>query len=350
MLKLVHKDVIGIDIGSHAVKAVQLSKDRDNWSVTSAAIAEISEKGTSTPSRHETNTVRAIQNCMRIINAKTRLAVLSLGGPEVAVRNFDFPLLPPEEMEKAVLLEAKQVCPFTTTDITVDYNVIPNGRNRTRGYFVASTNKLLKNKMRLAKKARLNCTLMDIEALAMLNCFTETEKPKDNHGTAILNIGNLHTTLAIEGKRGWPFVRNMNYSGKEVIKQIADKNDTSPESVMKIFFGEPQEIPPGIHESLVQTTDKLIGEIHKTVRYYGAQENSFDIERMLLCGGFALFDKFVELLKDGLTIKIELWNPFENMQCQSQILKGVLLKNIVRKNGPAMAIAAGLAMRSIYDA
>jgi type IV pilus assembly protein PilM len=350
MLKLVHKDVIGIDIGSHAVKAVQLSKARDNWAVTAAAIVEISEKGANIPSRRETNTVRAIQNCMRIINAKTKLVVLSLGGPEVAVRNFDFPLLPPEEMEKAVLLEAKQVCPFTTTDITVDYNLIPNGQNRTRGYLVAATNKLLKSKMRLAKKARLNCTLMDIDALALLNCFTETEKPKDNHGTAILNIGNLHTTLAIEGNRSWPFVRNMNYSGKEVIKQIADKNDTSAESVMKMFFDESQEIPPQIQESLVQTTDRLVGEIDKTVRYYGAQENSFDIERILLCGGFALFGKLVELLKERLSIKIELWNPFEKMQCHSQILRGVLLKNIVRKNGPAMAVAAGLAMRSIYDA
>ncbi len=347
MLKLVHKDVIGIDIGSQAVKAIQLSKARNNWVVTAAAIVEISEKGTNTPSRRETNTVRAIQNCMRIINAKTKLVVLSLGGPEVAVRNFEFPLLPPEEMEKAVLLEAKQVCPFTTTDITVDYNLISNGRDRTRGYLVAATNKLLKSKMRLAKKARLNCTLMDIDALALLNCFTQIEKPKDNHGTAILNIGNLHTTLAIEGNRGWPFVRNMNYSGKDVIKQIADKNDVSLESVMKMFSGESQEIPSQIHESLAQTTDRLVGDIHKTVRYYGAQQNSFDIERILLCGGFALFGKLVELLKDRLSIKIELWNPFEKMRCQSQIPRGVLLKNTVRKNGPAMTVAAGLAMRSI---
>jgi len=350
MLKLVHKEVIGIDIGSHAVKAIQLSKARDKWAVTAAAIIEISEKGANIPSRHETNTVRAIQNCMRIINAKTKLAVLSLGGPEVAVRNFDFPLLPPEEMEKAVLLEAKQVCPFTTTDITVDYNLIPNGRNRTKGYLVAATNKLLKSKMRLAKKARLNCTLMDIDALAMLNCFKQIEKPKDNHGTAILNIGNLYTTLAIEGNRGWPFVRNINYSGKDAIKQIANANDISQESVMEMFSGESQEIPSHIHESLVQTTDGLVSDIHKTVRYYGAQQNSFDIEKILFCGGFALFGKLVKLLKERLSIKIELWNPFEKMQCQSRILQGGLLKNIVRKNGPAMAVAAGLAMRSIYDA
>jgi type IV pilus assembly protein PilM len=350
MLKLVHKEVIGIDIGSHAVKAVQLNKIKGNWAVTAAAIAEISEKGANIPSRHETNTIRAIQNCMRITNAKTKLAVLSLGGPEVAVRNFEFPMLPPEEIEKAVLLEAKQVCPFTTTDITVDYSLIPNGQEKARGYLVAATNKLLKNKIRLAKKAHLNCTLMDIDALALLNCFKELEKPEGNHGTAILNIGNLHTTLAIEGNQGWPFVRNLNYSGKDVIKQIAEQNDISEESVVKIFSDESQDIPPQALELLAKASKKLVGDINKTIRYYSAQQNSFEIERILLCGGFALFEKLVELLKNNLSIKIELWNPFEKMQCQSRVLKGVLLKNVIRKNGPAMAVAAGLAMRSIYDA
>jgi Tfp pilus assembly PilM family ATPase len=35
------------------------------------------------------------------------------------------------------------------------------------------------------------------------------------------------------------------------------------------------------------------------------------------------------------------------MQCHTRILRGVLLKKILRQNGPAMAVAAGLAMRSI---
>ncbi len=349
-MKLVHKDVIGIDIGSYAVKAVQLSRARGNWSVTAAAIIEISEKGAESPSRRETNTVRAIQDCMHITSAKTKLAVCAVGGPEVAVRNFEFPALPPDEMEKAVLLEAKQVCPFTTTDIVVDYNLISDGRNRARGYLVAATNKLLKGKMKLAKRARLNCTLMDIDALALLNCFKEVEKPEDNHGTAILHIGSRHTTLAIEGNNGWPFVRNLNYSGKDVIKQIAEQNDMSPESVTKLLSGESGEIPPEIQESLARASDQLVGDINKTVRYYGAQRHSFDIERILVCGGFSLFADLVGLLEGRLSIKVELWNPFEKMQCQSRILRGMLLKNIVRKKGPALAVAAGLAMRSVYDA
>jgi type IV pilus assembly protein PilM len=347
MLKLVNKSVIGVDIGSHAVKAVQLSKTKGQWSVTSAAIIEVSEKHADSPSRREANTVRAIQDCMRVISPRGRLAVLSLGGPDVAVRSFEFPALPPDEMEKAVLLEAKQVCPFSTPDIVVDYCLLPDGRDRARGYFVAATNKLLKSQMKLSKRAHLNCVLMDVDALALLNCFKETEQPGDNHGTAILNVGGRHATLAIEGNYGRPFVRTLGYSGDEVIKQIAEKTSQTAEEVRRILAGDTKDIPESVNDSLAEASSRLVDEINKTIRYYGAQQNSFEIEKLLVCGGFSLYGRLTKMLSERLVVRVELWNPFEKMLCHTRILRGVLLKKILRQNGPAMAVAAGLAMRSI---
>ena len=49
MFRFGHKDVIGLDIGSYAVKTVHLSKARNNWAVTSAAIVEISLEGADNP-------------------------------------------------------------------------------------------------------------------------------------------------------------------------------------------------------------------------------------------------------------------------------------------------------------
>ena len=350
MLKLVNKDVIGLDIGSYSVKTVHLSKSRSSWTITSAAIVEISPEGAGNPKRREANTIRAIQNCLRIIPTKTKLAVCSVGGPDVAIRNFDFPVLQPEEMEKAVVLEAKQVCPFTTNDIVVDYNLIPDGRDRARGYLVAVTSELLNRKLQLSREAHLNCALMDVDALATLNCFKEIEKPGNNHGTAVLNIGGRHTTLAVEGNNGLPFVRNLSYSGEDVIKLIAEQNSMTAEEVRRILAGEDNDVPPSVYDSLVEASLRLIGDIHKTIRFYSVQQDSFDIDRILVCGGFALFGRFMEFLNEHLPIRFELWNPFDKMKCHSRVLQSVLLKNILRKNGPAMVVAAGLAMRSIYDA
>jgi Tfp pilus assembly PilM family ATPase len=115
-----------------------------------------------------------------------------------------------------------------------------------------------------------------------------------------------------------------------------------------MFAGDPKEITANIQDSFKRACDRLITDIVKTVRYYGAQERSSDIRKILVCGGFALFGELVKILEGSLPMDVKLWNPFEKMRCHvGRNHRGILVKSILRKNGPAMAVAAGLAMRAI---
>jgi Tfp pilus assembly PilM family ATPase len=96
-------------------------------------------------------------------------------------------------------------------------------------------------------------------------------------------------------------------------------------------------------ESLARACQKLIVDVTETLRYYNAQEKSTFVEKVFVCGGFSLVEGFVELLDSRLPAKAVLWNPFDNMRCNA----GQPCKDILAKRGPAMAVAAGLAMRSV---
>lgn len=348
MFGLGRQEVMGVDIGSSAVKIVQLHKANNSWLVTAAGLVDISDKGLENPGRKETNSARAVHNCIRLSGIRTKLAVCGVGGAEVAVRDFEFPPIPEEQIERAIMLEAKQVCPFNTDQITVDYHLIPDGENKTKGYLVVATDNVVKNIVRVANRAHIDCILMDVDGLALINCFNELEKQEKNHGTAILNIGNNYTTLVVEGDGGRPFIRNLNYAGDNIIESIAAENEMMPDAVKTMFAGDPKEIPANIQESFGRACNRLINEIIKTVRYYGAQGKSSEIQKILICGGFALFGELVKILDSNLPMDVKLWNPFEKMRCHvGRNHHGVLVKSMIRKNGPAMAVAAGLAMRAI---
>ena len=348
MFGLGRRDIVGVDVGSHSVKLVQLRKAGTNWVVSAAGIVDISDKGVDNPGRKETNSARAVHNCMRLSGIKTKRAVCGVGGAQVAVRDFEFPVIPSEQIERAITLEAKQVCPFNTDQISVDYHLIGDGDNKTRGYLVVATDNVVKNMVRLINRAHLDCVLMDVDGLALINCFNELENPGSGHGTAILNIGSNNTTFAIEGDGGWPFIRNLSYAGDNIIEGIAAENEMTPDAVKAMFTGETKEIPENIQDSFKRACDRLINEINKTVRYYAAQERSSEVRKILVCGGFALFGELVTILDGSLPMEVKLWNPFEKMRCHvGRDHRGVLVKNMIRKNGPAMAVAAGLAMRSI---
>jgi type IV pilus assembly protein PilM len=340
-LNLEETQVLGLDIGSSAVRIVQLRKDNTGYVVTAAGIADIANEPETNQKHKELNTVRAISKCLQSTGVQTQLAICGICGPEVAVRYFKFPSLPPEEIQGAVLLEAAQVCPFNIDDIAVDYQLMPNGKDSICGVLVAATNKLIERKRQLVKGASLDCVLMDVDGLALLNCLSEYEKTEAGRTTAILNIGSSYTTLAIMGANALPFIRDIAYAGRTIVKEIADEKGISMEVVKKTLLGS-AEPEIGLGDSLEKACQKLIVDVTETLRYYTAQEKSIIVDKIFVCG-FALVKGFVELLNSRLPAKTMLWNPFDKIRCDAD----QNCRDILQKNGPAMAVAAGLAMRSI---
>ncbi|MHC4204922.1 MAG: type IV pilus assembly protein PilM [Planctomycetota bacterium] len=344
-IKIVKDEVLGLDIGSSTVKIVALKKDDSGYSVTATSMRDIA--ASEDDSQHRTNTLKAIRECLERVRIKTKMAVCGVSGPEVAVRDFEFPPLSAEDIEAAVLLEASQVCPFNADDSAVGYHLIPNGDDKTRGVLVAAMNTLVTSKVQLAKEARLNCVLMDVDGLALLNCFNGLanghQKSETNQTVAILNVGGTHTTLAIMDNKGWPFIRDMTYAGNNIVAQIAAENDTSIETVRGILFGDPAVDERQLKDCLEKACMKLIGDVGETLRYYTAQSSSSNVEKLFVCGGFALAGGFVELLNNRIGVEAVLWNPFDKIRCNGNRQ----FEDVCEKTGPAMAVAAGLAMRTV---
>ena len=286
LLNLEETQVLGLDIGSSAVRIVQLRKDDAGYVVTAAGIADIANGMETNREQKEINTIKAISECLQSAGVQTRLAVCGVCGPEVAVRYFKFPSLPPEEVHGAVLLEAAQVCPFNIDDSAVDYQLMPDGGDSTCGVLVAATNKLIERKRQLAKEASLDCVLMDVDGLALLNCFSEYEKTETGRTTAILNIGSSYTTLAIMGTNALPFIRDIAHAGGTIVKEIAAEKGIPIETVKKTLLGCENPAGPEIElgASLEKACQKLIVDVTETLRYYTAQEKSIIIEKVFVCG------------------------------------------------------------------
>jgi len=344
LLNIRQNDVLGLDIGSSAVKLIQMRKDNGDYKVAAAGIAEIAN-GTEDKSQIETNITKAIRKCFQSVSVKTNLAVCSVCGPEVAVRYFKFPPLQTEEILGAILLEAEQVCPFNISESAVEYQLIPRGDDNISGVFVAATNNLIKARRQLVTNASLNSVLMDVDGLALLNCLSQYENAGTIGATAILNVGSRFTNLAIIGDNSLPFVRDISYAGNDIAKKIAEENEVSQETVCKILSGEEGAglLQKELADSFANACQKLVDDVADTLRYYMAQEKSGFVEKVFVCGGFSLVKGFAELLDNQLPTAAVLWNPFDKI-AQDEHLQG---KEVLKENGPAMAVAAGLAMRSI---
>jgi type IV pilus assembly protein PilM len=340
-------DVLGLDIGSSSVRMVQLAKDNDGFSVVAAAISDIEQTDGDSAAREE-NIVKAVQRCVSLAKTHARWAVCSVSGPEVAIRHFKFPPLKNEELDSAVHLEASQVCPFNVDDGVVDYQIIPSGSDEesVAGVLVAATNHVIDRKAGIVEKASLNCVLMDVDGLALLNCLAENRKSAGQMASAaILDVGASCTTLSVMGENNLPFVRTVPYAGNDIVNQIAKDNNVSPDIVKKDIYGSTRPtIPPeNLQPSLDNACQKLISDVAETLRYHSAQAKSLPVDQILVCGGFGMVRGFVDILNRHLPVRAILWNPFDTMKCSV----GRQCLDVIQVNGPAMAVAAGLAMRLV---
>jgi type IV pilus assembly protein PilM len=350
------KETFGLDISSSAVKMVQMRKDDDGYKATAAGIVDIVDASPEIDENsRQINTTSGIHRCYQSTGIHTRMAVCGVSGPEVAVRDFKFPSLPQREVEGAIMLEASQVCPFNIRDGVVDYQLIPQDEKNLSGVLVAATNKLINNKVRLAKNASLNCVMMDADGLALLNCFHEYDsqnrvdensgegEDQGNRTAAILNVGSSVTILAVTSDNALPFIRDIAYGGDDIVKKIAIEKNITTNEARKVLAGDPEVSELDLGASLKKACERLIVDVTETLRYYAVKKKSSVVEKIYVCGDLALVNGFVKLLDSWLPAEVVLWNPFDGIRSDA----GWRCKDILLKKGPALAVAAGLAMRLI---
>jgi type IV pilus assembly protein PilM len=352
-LRFNRKPLIGLDVDSSSIRMIQLRCRDGRYSVTGAAAADIAPCGEDRE-RQRTQAIRAIRECIEALKPPGKLAVCGLRGPDVIVRAFEFPGLPADETEGAVRLEASQMCPFSMQEGEFDHQITSDGDNKTRGFWVAAAGALIESRRQLLHEAGLQCVLMDVDGLALLNCAERLNADrregddsgdtlKDQPRSAVLDVGDSYATIAVVDSAGRPFIRDVSSAGHEIIRQIARLSRLSMDDIRTALLGQPATEDPQIRENLDKACDRLLDDIATTLRYYAAQNHTVRVSRLLVCGRFASATGFVECLRNRLPLEVVAWNPAAALDADA----GSESRAVLEKTGPSMAAAVGLAMRTI---
>ncbi len=343
--------LIGLDVGSSAVKMVGLRKNGDGYKVTAAAMSMIDSAGGGEANSQKAKKA-AIEDCLKSSGGsiwRDCNFVFGLSGPMVKVSSFNFRSLTLDEVAQAVMLEAAQVCPFDIRTSVVDYQLMgiddddsfggfrkkkkihPN----VKGVLAIASKEEIARKQILAEDALLKCVLMDSEGLGLLNCLGEYLAADEELPVAVVNVGMSLTTVAILGADGLPFIRDLRHCGGDIIDNIAKGSGVGVEQVSREISEGTADIGPACKG--------LIRDINETLTYYSVHQGGNVVRHVYVCGGFSLFDAFFKVLDGSIESDVSVWDPFLRMNCDDNVAG----RDLIEKCGPALAVAAGLAMRQV---
>lgn len=343
-----HSGLVGLDVGNGAVKLVALQKNNDGWLATAAAWAAV-EPAQDQAVREE-NIIRAIRECFSEAPAAvSHNAVCGLSGPEVVVRSFCFPPLPDQALEQAVQLEAQQVCALDLSHSMVDFQLIEDDSSQftdtnqahRKGYLVVGFEDAVNQKVHLAQQAQVKPAILDVNSLAALNCLCQLDETLVNDTFAVLDVGHTHSYLVILGTDGMPFVRDLACSSQQIITAVSHQSQKSVSEVRKTLTGDKSSGDGTLETELKNACGKLVGDVLETLRFYSLQRNTEKVSRVYLCGGLASAKPFVLLMEQALSAQVRVFDPSQKIRCA----EGGKIEKVLKQHGPAMTVAAGLAMR-----
>jgi len=335
------RNVLGLDIGSYGIKAVELNTSGAQPVVTNFGYEEVGAGGTEA-------TIRALSTLVERCRFRASRVVSSVSGRNVIVRYVNVREMSDEDLKRSMQYEADKYIPFSTTEVVIDCQRLAGVEPATgemKVLLVAVKRNVIEEHLDILKSAGLYPSIIDVDSFALGNafnlCFAEEikkeEKPKVR---ALVDIGATKTNINILWRLESRFTREVYVAGNDFTEAIARRLAVDPFEVERLKK-EPGERESEIREAIGSILDDLQSEIQLSFDFY---ENEFEqeVDEIFLSGGSSVVPGVLESFSQAFNRPVQRWAPTDRL---SLSLSPETAEQ-ARKTGPQLAVVVGLAGRT----
>ncbi|HIC04250.1 MAG TPA: type IV pilus assembly protein PilM [Nitrospirales bacterium] len=356
------KLVVGLDIGSHAIKLVELSLHKDKYRIDKLGIAPLPPGAVVDGAIMEhAQVVDVIKELFKSKKVKTKNVAISLSGPSVVVKVLHVPLMTEEELEEQVTLEAEQYVPFDLDEVNLDFHILRDdvvdaeGEAMMAVLLVAAKLDILEARTAVVKDAGLNPVVMDVDVFAIENMYEINYDVSPEEITALVNVGASYVNINILADGGSAFTRDVLIGGNRYIEALKQELSLSDEDAVAMMKGIPVDaVQPGAADMILESVnDEVTTEVTRSfdffrsamVGYAMVGEEMEEIKKVVLSGGGAQIAGLAQMLSNQLGIEVEFADPFRQMDLADKDYTPEALAELA----PLAAIGVGLATRMVGD-
>src|ERR1044071_9834897 len=341
--------MVGVDIGSSSVKAVELQGKGNEFQLVSLGYEPLEADSVVDGQIMELNTVsNAIANIFTVHKIKTNRVAAGVNGHSVIVKNIVLPQMTPAELQESFAWHAEEHIPFDISDVNLDYHVTESKEDAIHILMAACKRDKVANLKQAIQLAGKQPAVIDVDAFALQNCYELNYDPQPGQVVALLNIGASTTNINILNGVRSVFTRDASFGGNQYTSLLQKELGLTFEQAEQVKRGMP--LPDGsdnveTHPILDTVSDILALEIQKTMDFYRAtvEEGESAVEKILVSGGGSKLTGLIDFLAKRFEVSVEMFDPFRKIRVDSRGFDPEYMREIV----PEMAIAVGLALRGV---
>ncbi len=346
------KALVGLDIGSSAVKAVELKASGKAYKVTAFGSEPLPPDSIVDGAIIDGAAVaEAIRRLFDAHHIKTRDVAASLSGNAVIVKKITLPMMTEAELAESIYWEAEQYIPFDIQDVNLDYQIVDSGDAAGTGtmdvLLVAAKKEKIADYTGVISQAGRQAVVVDVDAFALQNAYEINYGIEPSAIVVLLNAGASTTNINILHGHQSVFTRDISIGGNAYTEALQKELSLPFELADQLKRGLPVD---GVTFDDARPVLRAVGEnvmleIQKTFDFFKATASSDRIDRIMVSGGASRAEGFTEMLAERFESPIEPFDPFKRVGFDVKRFEVESAADVA----PTVAVAVGLALRRVGD-
>ena len=340
---------IGLDIGTSAVRAAQVSLGRGVPSLHAfGQVALAPEAVVDGEVRDPEAVAAAVGQLWKRAKLRSKNVVLGVANQRVVVRTVDLPYLEEKEFRVSLRFHVADHIPMPVEDAQLDFQIIGDYHTEAQDHMmrvllVAAASDMIEGFVAAAAGAGLDTVGVDLTPFAVARAVSPAARQEEGvvGAEAIIDVGAGITNIVVHQNGEPRFVRILLVGGDDTTTALAQELSISPDEAEALKFDLARGVDhPDAQRVMRVRVESLVEEIRGSIDYYMSQEDSDRVGSVILTGGGSLTPGLAERLELTLDLPIKRGAPLSGMD----VARSGLTPEQVAQVEPVSAAAVGLAM------
>jgi type IV pilus assembly protein PilM len=323
---------VGLDIGSTAVRAAEITSDGQRRVLRRFAQVPLPKGAVVDGEVVKTDAVgAALRQLWEEGKFSTQKVVVGVSSQRVIVRPAEVAAMPAEDFKLALKFEAQELVPMPVEEAVLDFRVLvpevdsdaASGNQRMRILLAAAHREMIAGHLAALDLAGLEAVAVDVMPLALLRAVPE-ERDNPLGTDAVVSLGGDLTTVTIRENGNPRFARTVGMGGSKITNSIASELSYSAADAEELKCGAdgPVQVLDKVHHLVTMEIGTIVNEVNGSLDYFLAQAECDRVDRVIVTGGACLTDGLLDALVAHVDAPVEVADPLIGLSFEDAGLSG----------------------------
>ncbi len=340
------KAVLGIDVGTHSIKLIELTGSYTaprvvTWGVAPMPTGAFSENTIADPAA----VAETLNGLIIKSGANSESVAVAISSSHAITKILGMPKdIGDNELEEQISIEALHFIPYPIDEVNIDFEVISSSAVNDQEndvLLVACRRSIVDSYIDLVEDINLQLKYVDIDTYALERVYRSQHGLSSNSDgpVAIFDIGSTSSHLMVLDSERVLYSRHQNFGASQLIKLIRKEYGVTADEAQEILMSSQ---PPGDFLTVIQEpfVGMLMQEINRSLQFFYSSSSFSNIDSIVLAGACSDMSGLAGDLEVKLRTKVSVMNPLANATVQTN-------RDAIGAVAPSLSIAYGLALRGL---